>query len=174
MSNPYAFTSEHYMKMKLRQMTCEIPQDIMDIIKDELNKKNITNPSIRDIRKILINHKLYGHIDSIHNILAKLTNPLITVDNEECCICYETVTQVVKLECTHSFCKECSTKISENGTIKCPLCRNNQIYVDQIIIDEIEQKEILDTFRKNKNNYKIGINYVPFDSIIKDIRDSKK
>ena len=173
MSNPYAFTSKHYMKMKLEKMSCEIPQDIMEMIKDELNKNNVVNPSIRDIRKILVNRKLFNYIDSVHNILARLTNPLVTVNNEECCICYEIVTQVVKLECTHSFCKECSTKISENGTIKCPLCRNEQIYMDQIIIDEIEQKEIMDTFEKNKDNYKIGKNHMPFNTIIKDIRDSK-
>lgn len=172
MSHKYAFTPRHYMKMKLDRMTQPIPQNIMEIIKTELQNGNIKNITAQVIRQILLKHKLYDYIDSVQTILVQLNNPLVPVQNEECCICYEIVNNVVKLVCDHMFCQKCSNQIQHNDTIKCPLCRNKQDYVEQLEIDNLKQKKILEEFEKNKDDYKIGKNYIPFSEIIKDIYDN--
>jgi hypothetical protein len=166
------YTPQIHMKLKMAKMSQTIPQCVIEIIKEELIKNNIINPNVSDIRKILLACKLYDYIDLVNNIISELNNPIILVDNEECCICYENVNQVVKLICKHFFCKECLKQISDSGRIKCPLCRNEQNYIEKIIIDK--QKETLHNFEKNENNYKMGKNYISFTKIIQDISDKPK
>jgi hypothetical protein len=49
--------------------------------------------------------------------------------NEDCCICYEPINSVKKLDCSHFFCKDCIYKwIYE--TPFCPCCRTEVGYFD--------------------------------------------
>ena len=55
---------------------------------------------------------------------------LTLIDNFECCICFETINEIdsVELNCEHSFCGVCVSKIinncnKNNTTPKCSLCR---------------------------------------------------
>lgn len=53
-----------------------------------------------------------------------LANSLEPVEHEDCSICYEPMTEPVRLPCKHEFCKECIIKwLNGRDVDKCPTCR---------------------------------------------------
>merc|ERR1712154_98616 len=47
----------------------------------------------------------------------------LTVDDLDCPICIEMVTEPVRLKCNHILCRECFERLLELSTRKCPKCR---------------------------------------------------
>lgn len=47
----------------------------------------------------------------------------LTVDDLDCPICIEMVTEPVRLRCNHLLCRECFERLLELSTRKCPKCR---------------------------------------------------
>ena len=51
----------------------------------------------------------------------------------ECAICYEIMTQPTSLTCNHSFCSDCVSGIPiRSNTIRCPVCRKQQRRLDEL------------------------------------------
>jgi hypothetical protein len=120
-------------------------------------------------------HNLYDYLESINNIQSKLNNPVVVLKNpEECCICYETTDNFMKLVCNHLFCEICLDKWEGDKWVRCPLCRNEQPYFKQVIIDNKQKQEILNYYEENVNNYRTGTRNIPFNDIISDFLDQSK
>ena len=51
----------------------------------------------------------------------------------ECAICYEIMTQPTSLTCNHSFCSDCVSGLpNQSNTIRCPVCRKQQRRLDEL------------------------------------------
>ena len=48
---------------------------------------------------------------------------LLNIDDLECPICIEMVTEPIRLRCNHLLCRECFEKLVELSSRKCPKCR---------------------------------------------------
>jgi hypothetical protein len=153
-----------------------IPNDIIELLKKDDTLNKITYVTPKDIRQALLridNGKHCNYLEYANQILEKLNNPLIKIDSEECVICFEMVDQMINLKCNHKFCKSCIDKMNTQKMIKCPLCRNDQIYSKPKEFSDKQINNITEHFDKNKNEYKLNENYfVPFETIIEDIIDS--
>ena len=55
--------------------------------------------------------------------VGKNSFELLNVDDLECPICIEMVTEPVRLRCNHLLCRECFEKLVELSSRKCPKCR---------------------------------------------------
>lgn len=80
-------------------------------------ENNVKYVDIDEYDKKNINHKLLK-LESFHLFKENL-------DDFTCSICYDLFTWPVTLQCKHSFCQDCITKVKNNS---CPLCR--KIYYD--------------------------------------------
>ena len=150
-----------------------IPTYVMDIIVKSLKDKNIKSPSFVDIKTILKEKNLIIYYENIHQIAIKLNNPMVSVNAEECVICYEQFDQLTKLLCGHQFCTNCSNKVSKENKIICPLCRDEQSFEKNIILTHLDQHKMIDYFDKNKDKYEIRKGrMLPFDLIIKDVMEN--
>ena len=54
---------------------------------------------------------------------GKYSFELLNVDDLECPICIEMVTEPIRLRCDHLLCRECFEKLVELSSRKCPKCR---------------------------------------------------
>lgn len=57
--------------------------------------------------------------------VTQLHGQSIFVENQECSICYETLTTqtFIQLQCTHYYCNVCITECIKKQYTKCALCR---------------------------------------------------
>jgi hypothetical protein len=53
----------------------------------------------------------------------------IQVVDQVCSICTEKCSDMVILECKHTFCRECILKWAENNNLKCPNCRGVSVFL---------------------------------------------
>ena len=159
-----------------------IPAYILESIEKELNKEAILNPTFLDIKLILKRLNRYTYIENIPSIMKhfqvekksqKITNQKITTDLMECPICFEEVTEVIKLECNHLFCESCINKIKENQSLKCPMCRKIQKMIDANLnaLTKEHIDVLLNDFKylQKEEFYKSGKNFRSFRDIIFDL-----
>ena len=164
---------EDYFAYKLNMFKQEkpIPPYVMETIMKSLKDKNITSPSSNDIKTILKETYLMKYYEYTHQILIKLNNPVIS-EVDECVICYEQFDKFAKLICGHKFCNGCTNKISKDNLIVCPLCRNQQSFEKHSDIIHLDKRKMIDYFKENKEKYRRGKNFLPFDLIIQDVMEN--
>ena len=174
MDKKYCYTPKMHMKYKLQGMTekVDIPDDIIEALKQDEKLKTLT-PTPHAIRQALLrigNDDYLEYLKYAHQILEKLNNPIISIQPEECIICFEMVDLMINLKCNHKFCKSCTDKITIEKLITCPLCRNNQTYAKTKILNNNQKDTILEYFDKNGEDYKLNQLYgMSFENMIEDI-----
>jgi hypothetical protein len=157
------------MRSKLKDKTQDIPLHIIGLVISDSNG-HPNELTISTIKKILLKNKAYGYLDCAPRIYDMIKGDRITVSNEECVVCFESISMAIKLECKHYFCELCLFKISSNGIIVCPLCRNEQSYHRPRPVDDELTGRICEYYKVHKDQYMIpGRNCVRFDDIIDDI-----
>jgi len=176
MDKKYCYTPKMHMKYKLREMTekVDIPDAIIEALKRDEKLKTLTHITPRAIRQALLrinNDNYLEYLNYAHQILEKLNNPIVSIQPEECIICFEIVDQMINLKCNHKFCKSCTDKITIEKLITCPLCRNNQTYAKTKILNNNQKDTILEYFDKNKEDYKLNQHTynMSFENMIEDI-----
>ena len=76
-----------------------------------------------------------------------------------CAICLEPKKKEIKLNCNHSFCKDCIKKYEKKGGLQCPCCRrpfticNTMSLEDQILLLKLK------FLRFHENDYDYDISY---------------
>jgi Poxvirus Late Transcription Factor VLTF3 like/Ring finger domain len=124
-----------YMLGKFQGKNSNVPLEVIDEIQAYVVDHRIQNIDASIIRAILKEQKMIRYLQDVPFILSKLK--LYNMNDEfsdekpadfECPICLETdVLNVKKLDCSHILCHSCVLKITVNSSIKCPLCRRQQI-----------------------------------------------
>lgn len=173
MSKKYTFTEADYLKSKIRERNIDIPESVIQTIKNIICEKKITNINRINIKHILCETNNIEYLPNIDKILSLINNPISVVDDTECVICFETINEIIILQCKHAFCESCSNMICNNNKLVCPLCRNTQNFSKNEIINDDRMKQILIYFNKHKDEYIHRNNkpgrYIPFSTIIDDI-----
>ena len=176
MNQKYTYTAKTHMKYKLQDMTekINIPDEIITVLKQDEKLKKLSLITPQNIRQALFrtDNKDYWHYTKYaHQILEKLNNPLVTIEPEECIICFELVNQMINLICNHKFCKSCADKITVEKLMVCPLCRNNQTYEKTKILNDNQKNTILEYFDQNKKDYLASPDrgFMSFDDMINEI-----
>ena len=107
-------------------------------------------------------------------------------ENFECPICLETETivHVKKLECAHIFCHSCVSKMTIDSSIKCPLCRKQQISATLstspkftiLQLDKAQENEIirmaehyLEEYEKSNATGNMRKNLLNMNNLIEDL-----
>ena len=67
-------------------------------------------------------------------------------DAYECPVCLNTVHNYQSLACTHVLCISCTSRISVQGSIKCPICRNVSPIRVKVLPEQKQQ--IIDIFNE--------------------------
>jgi len=185
--NMYKYTRETHLKSLLNRKS-DVPKEVMELISREIqnNSLDITHENIKNILKhhhlslyyrdvSYIVQELTKSLDStLHSILDSTLESITLTDNEECIICYEYVTECVKLTCNHVFCANCVEKIVANKNfVKCPLCRNISIVQKDLTLSDNDKQRIIEYYVIHKKNFTINDNgkNIQFSMIIEMIKD---
>ena len=170
------YTRESHMKYKLnKQNESNIPNEILEMIKQNLNEHNL-EPNVINIKKILRDKHLQRYYIDVPYCVKILFETQITsvqlLEEIECPICYENIVTCTKLKCNHMFCNECIKIISrDNVSIKCPMCRDICTIKEYSSLTLEEQNLICQYYTVNKKKYEMNGHGIPFDTIIKMIID---
>lgn len=96
--------------------TTETPASMSSLLLNSMNRAVMLDMAIRDIEESLLSHNQYRITEED---IEKL--PTI-VDQHECSICMDNVEAVIKLSCSHTFCKSCLLVWLKLRNA-CPMCR---------------------------------------------------
>ena len=56
---------------------------------------------------------------------------------KNCCVCYDSFDDLVKLECGHEFCEKCADSIiNHTYSLKCALCRKHSYHIEHEKLDK--------------------------------------
>lgn len=157
--NMYKYTRETHLKSLLNRKS-DVPKEVMELISREIQNNNL-DITYENIKNILKHHHLSLYYRDVSYIVQELSKSLgstlesITLtDNEECVICYEYVTECVKLTCNHVFCANCVKKIVANKNfVKCPLCRNISIVQKDLTLSDNDKQRIIEYYVIHKKNF---------------------
>ena len=74
---------------------------------------------------------------------AALNNPVgvdpktLVPNSKDCCVCYNSFEDLVKLECGHEFCEKCADSIiNHSHSLKCALCRKKSYHIEHEKLDK--------------------------------------
>lgn len=168
----YTYTREIHFMNKLRKMNglsrSAVPEHIIEKVREALLKENIQNPTRNDIRSILRSLKALNYYDETQTILEQVGThtPVVETSPEECPICFEVVTSMVRLDCKHLFCEECIKKLNNDQGVKCPLCRRNQTVQLRYRLTQEQMDELLTEYTLIKED--LPRNY-SFDKVIEGL-----
>lgn len=166
------FTSIDALKYSMEPKI--ISQKIFDIVEKSLehNKINLNQLTPGIIRQILKDNRLNPmYSEQIYNHFTKSQQSIDLGEKEECVVCYDIFSSMIRLSCNHKFCDTCLFKMTLNEKLICPLCRNEQSYFPDVDISQEKMEQVLKYFRVNNSEFydENGNLLKPFKSIISDI-----
>lgn len=176
MSIKYMYTREYHMQYLLnKQNKSNIPNEIIEMIKQNLNEHNL-EPNAINIKKILRDNRLQRYYLDVPYCVKILFETQMTsvqlLEEIECPICYEHIVTCTKLKCDHMLCNECIKIISkDNVSIKCPICRDICTIKEYPSLTLEEQKLICQHYTVNKKKYEMDGHDMLFDTVIRMIMD---
>ncbi|GES75403.1 SNF2 family helicase [Rhizophagus clarus] len=91
------------------------------------------------VKQIMENHVLDMNDENIISLVNALK--VAIENNEDCCICLESLTTPVVTRCRHVFDRDCIEKVIDKDKHSCPMCRS-PIQKEQLIESPYEQESI--------------------------------
>ena len=159
----------------------EVPNTVIESVTKYFYENHIpiTEISRNKIRIALKDLKLRNYYEYTNSIFNRLS-PNESIINEieqssqevrlskeiECPVCFEEISNVIRLYCNHEFCSDCIEKIKSVNVIKCPLCRSehkiktkkhNKTYVKNLTPEQAKKikedfKDCLERYNKVSEN----------------------
>lgn len=106
----------------------------------QVSRKDI-KVSLEKMKKIIPNLKFSKLLGKIESDKAKSFEQICLnefgstfIESSECCVCAEST--ITKTNCSHFLCVECWSHIKSR---QCPICRENDIYIDEL--DDVSNRD---------------------------------